>query len=936
MIHGFARFLRPPLLLLTLATPRAALSDDGHVVQGGDRFKPNPEVVSGLILQNPIYQCADTVVVKGFEPHAAIEVFVAGNPNPISTDPNGIDPSGQPVKVSMPFTAGQKVTARQIVSGVKGGPSNQVTVTTFQQDYPAGLPAPVIDPALCLNCGAAVGVGGVVPGATYTVFAETPMGGGYGPKMKVGGNQDFPYTYVSPKFKTKQRITASQSLCSDVSPASPPQIVQADPAHIPGPVVNPVYPGTDRVVVEGPAGAGVLDGATLSVFADYGAPPSHQVGGQPSPGGYQQVLINPVAPSSGSHTFSAIQALCAHGTRGPTTTEQLCNALPAAQIRPPLPGDTVVYVTEFVPGSTIRVYVTSGGSTKQIGAGGGSVVGLTQAVTTGDTITVVQSLDGCQAQLVYEVTVGCNAVDPNVCSSDWPTFRHSGWRDGQQTIASALSDPEKVRNLKVGWTFTPPAADGPIAFKASPIVYKGSVFIGNGNGRFYALNAATGAMLWEYPKPPAAALTSQFAPIGGNPSAYGVASSATIAFLDQKRAAVVFAAPDQSLTPNLGSGRLFALDPTSGTPIWKSPAIAILNGLTLGSFNQKHENLGYSAPLALGNLIYVGIADHGDNPIQAGRLVAVDVNSGNIDGGFSFSSTGSLGGDIWSSPSGGLDKDQVTVTTGNSSITGMPEPSPDHALSMLGLNATTGAINWDLRTVPFDDDNDPDWAAGATLIDASCGHFAASTEKDGWSYAAQSSASGGGMPPVAWQFPPTGIPFPPGDMRHDDTRYIKSGAGWNDTYITMDGGYDVETSLFGFGFTQLHALDACAPSAQPVRWIAAIPDTTAYTVAGVPPQNLEYQLGPPTVTGGIIFVGTATGHLIVLADPSVYASGQVVCSNPEVSVADCAMAGYAIVQQPIQLDDVALGDGAIQTEPALAGGQVFVATDGGQVVMLHP
>ena len=43
----------------------------------------------------------------------------------------------------------------------------------------------------------------------------------------------------------------------------------------------------------------------------------------------------------------------------------------------------------------------------------------------------------------------------------------------------------------------------------------------------------------------------------------------------------------------------------------------------------------------------------------------------------------------------------------------------------------------------------------------------------------------------------------------------------------------------------------------------------------------------PTVTGGIVFIGTrqnpndGTGHLVVLADPSVAPASQQVCSNPD-------------------------------------------------------
>src|ERR1700720_139718 len=60
--------------------------------------------------------------------------------------------------------------------------------------------------------------------------------------------------------------------------------------------------------------------------------------------------------------------------------------------------------------------------------------------------------------------------------------------------------------------------------------------------------------------------------------------------------------------------------------------------------------------------IYVGIADHGDDPIQAGRVVAVDTNSGAIVGSFKFASTGTRGGGIWSAVAGGLDKDTVAIT----------------------------------------------------------------------------------------------------------------------------------------------------------------------------------------------------------------------------------------------------------------------------------
>jgi outer membrane protein assembly factor BamB len=109
--------------------------------------------------------------------------------------------------------------------------------------------------------------------------------------------------------------------------------------------------------------------------------------------------------------------------------------------------------------------------------------------------------------------------------------------------------------------------------------------------------------------------------------------------------------------------------------------------------------------------------------------------------------------------------------------------------------------------------------------------------------------------------------------------------------------------------------------------VANIPDTTPLS---------EYQLGPPTITRGVVYVGTAGGHLVVLADPLVYPSANTICSNPEVSTAACVSAGYEIVTQPLQMNDVDLKAGSIQTEPVLAQGRIYVSTDDGKVVMLQP
>src|SRR2546423_7682759 len=84
---------------------------------------------------------------------------------------------------------------------------------------------------------------------------------------------------------------------------------------------------------------------------------------------------------------------------------------------------------------------------------------------------------------------------------EWHAFRHSSTRTANQTVNTALADPAQVPNLAVRWTWTAPAPGpgGNAGFRASPVVNDNIVYIGNGNGYFYALNGDTGALLWQYP-----------------------------------------------------------------------------------------------------------------------------------------------------------------------------------------------------------------------------------------------------------------------------------------------------------------------------------------------------------------------------------------------------------------------------------------------------
>jgi outer membrane protein assembly factor BamB len=892
--------------------PSGTQSDDGEIVRGKD-LKDDPTVLSPPILEDPIYECTDTVFVKGFVPGAEVKVFVAGTVAPIGSGHSIA--SSMSIKTSLTFIKGQVLTATQTVGANTSGASNAVTVRGVSDDYPSGLPKPRIDPPPLYRCGKATGARDILPGAHLEFISEPALGGGgFGSPATIAsmdGSGPAQWMVVNPAFGLGDRVHAEYKICAATSPPSSPEIVQDQPATIPPPTVDQGYEGQQIIVVRN-----ILHGAVLDVYANDLA---HRIGGSPTPGdGGQQVIVSPAAVA-GDNLF-ATQKLCDGSGSGPPTTVKPCSELPPAKIKPPEPGDTQVEVIDFVPGAEIQIYASG----QKVGDGGGSLINLVRALKDGEVVDIVQILGTCKSQWTFEISVKCQAsADAMACSGDWPAFGHDSTRRGQQPKSSALANPLLVAGLKPGWK-APFTAPEPGGFRASPIVWKGIVYVGNGNGRLYAINANTGSLLWQYPPAGQPALTSAFT---CNPSSYGIASSATIARIHNEVDVVIFGAPDRSLAPGLGSGRIFALNAATGAEVWKSAAVAVLNGTTPHSTSELHEQIGYSSPLVRNDKVYVGIANHCDNPIQNGKVMTVDLATGATVGGFSYQSTSTRGGGVWSSVAAGP-AGELYITTGNVRA-GNPggAPAVNHGLALLRLDPSSGGVIWQFQPVPFELDGDPDWAAGPIALKASCGTVAVSTQKDGWSYAVDAGTGAPGSASMRWQFPPTGVPFTPGDgTTHGDDRYLVRGAAWNDVFITMTGGENIVSDI-NSGFGRLHGLNTCAKNSGRVRWLFDVPSAIV---------GATYQLGPPTVTRGIVFVGTAQGHLVAFADPTVKTSAGQRCSNPAVSNASCVASGFALVPQPAVLADVTLDGSRILTEPALAGGRVFVATEGGRVFMLQP
>lgn len=519
-----------------------------------------------------------------------------------------------------------------------------------------------------------------------------------------------------------------------------------------------------------------------------------------------------------------------------------------------------------------------------------------------------------------------------------------------------LSDPDQVKKLVVRWTWTPPSPlPSGEGFEASPIVVNDTVFIGSRYGTFYAIDASSGKTKWHYP--PHGSLAKFLASFST-----GIQSSASYLPVGP-HGAVVFGAPDSSLKGyGYGSSRLIALDTQSGKPIWKaggSDKIATINDDTNcpTAKNVLHEKIGHSSPLVADSYIYVGVSDANDNPVQKGKVVAVDFG-GHIRSNFSFVAAGTSGdeargGGVWNAPAADLGGG-IYFTTGNSNDYCMPpwendppEPIPNHGASMIrvtmpgapskpGGEATPkgGTIAWAFAAVPFKLDQDTDWAAGAAIDYASCGELVPSVVKDGWAYALRADTG-----KLAWQFPNTGYPFKKEPPLHTGQDYRSPGALWNDVLVITTGGEGIINDQTE-GLQELHALNVCATTeADRVRWIWHVPADDWAPHATTPP------LGAATVSGGIFYVGTNNGHLIALADPitGVAAAGEI-CSDPDYPLVSffsfvCAAMGFVPVHVPAVLRDIHVSMGSLtgmREEPALANGRVFIADDGHVYMLSTP
>src|SRR2546425_3743894 len=204
--------------------------------------------------------------------------------------------------------------------------------------------------------------------------------------------------------------------------------------------------------------------------------------------------------------------------------------------------------------------------------------------------------------LALLMVVRVSAADPEIdrllrspAGKDWVT--NGGNLTNQRYSTLKQIDTTNVAQLKGAWMtrLKGSGAGGKYSFEGSPLVKDGIMYVVTGNDDVFALNAKTGAIIWEY-----------------------------WSGIDQKISTVCCGWVNRGLA--MGEGLLFsgqldanmvALDMKTGEVKWKTPLEKWENGYTVTS-----------APLYYDGIIYSGIYG-GDFGVR-GRLTALDAKSGAI------------------------------------------------------------------------------------------------------------------------------------------------------------------------------------------------------------------------------------------------------------------------------------------------------------------
>lgn len=272
--------------------------------------------------------------------------------------------------------------------------------------------------------------------------------------------------------------------------------------------------------------------------------------------------------------------------------------------------------------------------------------------------------------------------------ADWPAYLFGPEHSSLNPQAAAIN-PGNAASISPVWHWTPPPPTNgrpPNVLIASPTVAGGRVYIGAYTGVFYALDEATGSIVWKR--------FLGYAPTDGTCAARGTSGTATVAPDPVSGAATVYV--------DSGNGYLYALDASTGSVRWRSLVAPVAQGY-----------YNWSSPTVSGDVVYLGVAERcGTRTV--GGVKAFDQATGHLLASYDSVPTGSVGGAVWSSVA--TDGSSVWASTGDAQYAQSSAAAGD-AYSIVRLDA--GSLDRrEAWTVTSEYGTDLEFGASPTLFTA--------------------------------------------------------------------------------------------------------------------------------------------------------------------------------------------------------------------------
>ncbi len=412
---------------------------------------------------------------------------------------------------------------------------------------------------------------------------------------------------------------------------------------------------------------------------------------------------------------------------------------------------------------------------------------------------------------------------------DWSAYLGGASHSSYNPAATAISSASMAK-LRPVWQWHPADAPdgGNTTDYASPIAYRGVIYVGLYDGNFYAINEATGRLAW--PKPVFLGLL-QGTTCGTAP--FGVISTATVATDPVTGKPVVYV--------NGPDGYLYALAAATGKVLWKS-----LVGIPSTKVNDYYA---WGSPTVVNGKVYIGISSNCDVPQVKAGVLSFDQHTGKKIAYWDSLPPGRVGASVWSSI-GVLPDGNIVADTGE----GPNSDNIPHSESLNILNANTLKLisSWEApQSQAF---GDSDFGASPTIFTAYPKGVATTMigacNKDGIYYAVRAGDEAAG---TLWTHR-MGVHTTGPEENECDAAAI-----WNGKYLIEGGGSKTRID----GTTYQGSVQALNPTTGKPVWQTGLPGwvvgSPSEDGAGVVAAPVLYS---PVGVSGVYLLSAATGKIL--------------------------------------------------------------------------